>query len=71
MLIYWATVHAGAATVSPMTYVQLFVAALIGWIWFGDAPDIFTAAGATLIIGGGLLLWRTQKPKPPVEGAPD
>ncbi|HEX8535795.1 MAG TPA: DMT family transporter [Allosphingosinicella sp.] len=71
MLIYWATVHAGAATVSPMTYVQLFVAALIGWIWFGDAPDVFTAAGAALIIAGGLLLWRAQKPRPPVEGTSD
>ena len=71
MLIYRATLHAGAALVSPMTYVQLFVAAALGWIVFGDAPDIFTAAGAALIIGGGLLLWRAQKPKPPVEGTPD
>lgn len=71
LLIYWATVHAGAATVSPMTYVQLVVAAGLGWIWFGDAPDAAAFGGAALIVGGGLLLWRSQKPPPEPEGTPD
>jgi drug/metabolite transporter (DMT)-like permease len=34
-----ATMRASAALVSPMTYVQLIVAAALGWAWFGDAPD--------------------------------
>jgi drug/metabolite transporter (DMT)-like permease len=63
LMIYWATTHAGAAVVSPMTYVQLLVAAALGWAWFGDAPDLVTYLGAALIIGGGLLLWRSQKPR--------
>jgi drug/metabolite transporter (DMT)-like permease len=46
-----------------MTYVQLLVAAALGWAWFGDAPDLVTYLGAALIIGGGLLLWRSQKPR--------
>ena len=62
-LIYIAVLRASAATVAPMTYVQLLVAAAIGWAWFGNAPDAATFAGAALIIGGGLLLWRAQKPK--------
>ncbi len=61
LLIYWATVHAGAALVSPMTYVQLLVAAALGWLWFGDAPDAAAFGGAALIIAGGLLLWRSQR----------
>ncbi len=61
LLIYWATVHAGAGLVSPMTYVQLLVAAALGWWWFGDAPDAAAFAGAALIIAGGLLLWRSQR----------
>jgi drug/metabolite transporter (DMT)-like permease len=44
-----------------MTYVQLLVAALLGWLWFGDRPDAATFAGAALSIGGGLLLWRAQR----------
>jgi drug/metabolite transporter (DMT)-like permease len=70
LLIYWATVNAGAAMVSPMTYVQLLVAAALGWLWFGDAPDAVALGGAALIIAGGLLLWRSQK-DPPCEGTPD
>ncbi len=71
LLIYWATTHAGAAMVSPMTYVQLIVAAGLGWAWFGDVPDALSVLGAALIIGGGLLLWRSQRPVPAAEGTPD
>ena len=71
LLIYWATTHAGAALVSPMTYVQLIVAAGLGWAWFAEAPDVVSLAGAALIIGGGLLLWRSQRPPMPPEGTPD
>jgi drug/metabolite transporter (DMT)-like permease len=62
-LIYIAVLRANAAAVAPMSYVQLLVAAAIGWAWFGHSPDIATFAGAALIVGGGLLLWRAQKPR--------
>ncbi|MFN3944020.1 MAG: DMT family transporter [Allosphingosinicella sp.] len=70
LLIYAATVRASAAVVAPMTYVQLIVAAALGWIWFADAPDAGTWAGAALIVGGGLLLWRSQR-RPMVPRTPD
>jgi drug/metabolite transporter (DMT)-like permease len=63
LLIYMAAVRASAALVAPMTYVQLLVAAALGWLIFGTAPDWSTFAGAALIVGGGLLLWRSQKPR--------
>jgi drug/metabolite transporter (DMT)-like permease len=69
LLIYWATTHAGAALVSPMTYVQLIVAAGLGWAWFGDVPDALSVVGAALIISGGLLLWRSRKPPSLAEGS--
>jgi drug/metabolite transporter (DMT)-like permease len=47
--------------VAPMTYVQLIVAAGIGWAWFKDPLDLATFGGASLIIGGGMLLWRAQR----------
>ena len=67
-LIYAAVVRATAQSVAPMTYVQLLVAAGLGWAWFGDAPDAATFAGAALIIGGGLLLWRGQQAAAPGAG---
>jgi drug/metabolite transporter (DMT)-like permease len=69
-LIYSATVRATAAVVSPMTYIQLLVAAGLGWMWFGDKPDAATLGGAALIIAGGLWLWRSQK-APEVAETPD
>lgn len=60
-LIFAAVERADASVVAPMTYVQLLVAAGLGWLWFGDSVDAATFAGAALIIGGGLLLWRAQR----------
>jgi drug/metabolite transporter (DMT)-like permease len=60
-LIFAAVERASASTVAPMTYVQLIVAAGLGWLWFGDRPDWATFGGAALIIGGGVLLWRAQR----------
>jgi drug/metabolite transporter (DMT)-like permease len=60
-LIFAAIQRATAQTVAPMTYVQLLVAAGLGWALFGDAPDAATFTGAALIIAGGLWLWGAQK----------
>jgi drug/metabolite transporter (DMT)-like permease len=62
-LIFAAVERADASVVAPMTYVQLLVAACLGWLAFGDAPDATAFGGAALIIGGGLLLWRAQRVK--------
>ncbi len=61
LLIYVATTRASAAVVAPMTYVQLLVALVLGWIWFGDGPDAATVGGAAIIVGSGLWLWRSQR----------
>jgi drug/metabolite transporter (DMT)-like permease len=56
--IYLATTRASAAIVAPMTYAQLLLAVAIGWVVFGDVPDLMSALGAALIVGSGLALWR-------------
>lgn len=70
LLIYMGTVRASAAVIAPLTYVQLLVAVTLGWIFFGDAPDLPTLIGAAFIIAGGLWLWRSQK-TPEVVELPD
>lgn len=69
-LIFAAVLRADAAAVAPMTYVQLLVAAAIGWAWFAETPDAGTLAGAALIVAGGLWLLRAQR-DPPVAETPD
>lgn len=68
-LIYAAATRASAQLVAPMTYVQLLVAAGIGWWLFQERPDFATFGGAALIIAGGLWLWRSQKAPPLPEAA--
>ncbi len=58
-LAYLGTMRAGAATIAPTTYIQMLVAITLGWWWFGDVPDAVTLAGAAIIIGAGLILWRS------------
>lgn len=60
-LIFRSTERASAATIAPMTYIQLLVATGAGLVLFGDRPTLATGAGSALIIGGGLWLWRSQR----------
>lgn len=60
-LIYLGTTRAGAASVAPMTYVQLLLATLLGWLWFDSHPDGLTLLGAGVIIAAGLYLWRAGR----------
>lgn len=69
MLIYMGTVKAGAGTIAPMTYGQLLMAVMFGWIFFGDKPDAMALVGAAIIIGAGLYLWHTGRTKTPRKSA--
>lgn len=62
MLVYLGTVKAGAATIAPMTYVQIIVAGILGWLLFGTRPDAVALAGIAIIIGSGLYLWHSRAP---------
>ena len=61
-LIYMATTRAGAATIAPMTYVQLLGAGTLGWVVFHEVPDAMALLGATIIVSAGLYLWRASRP---------
>ncbi|MDE2596940.1 MAG: DMT family transporter [Sphingomonadales bacterium] len=72
--IYMGTTRAGAASIAPMTYVQLVVALVLGWLLFGDVPDAVAMLGAAVIVAAGLYLWwagRSRAVQPPIANAPD
>jgi len=66
-LIYLGTTRAGASVVAPATYIQLLVATFLGWLWFDSHPDLVSLAGAAIIIGAGLYLWRAGQVREPPE----
>jgi drug/metabolite transporter (DMT)-like permease len=57
-LVYLGTMRAGASQVAPASYIQMLVATILGWFFFGDVPDVVTLIGACIIIGAGIFLWR-------------
>ena len=63
--IYLGTTRAGAATVAPMTYVQLIIALTLGWALFGERPDAMALIGAAMIVAAGLFLWRQGRVREP------
>jgi drug/metabolite transporter (DMT)-like permease len=52
---------APASVVVPYQYTMIVWAVVLGWLVFGDVPDVFTLTGAAIIVGAGLyILWREQ-----------
>lgn len=53
--------HAPAPVVAPFTYAMLVFAAVIGYVWFGDLPDMATWIGIVLIVGAGLYIANRER----------
>ncbi|MBP6819312.1 MAG: DMT family transporter [Ferrovibrio sp.] len=50
---------AAASIVAPFDYTHLLWSVLLGWYLFGDFPDMWTWAGAAIVIASGLyILYR-------------
>lgn len=48
--------YAPAAIAAPFDYTAMVWAVLLGWIFWGEIPDIWVLLGGTMIIGSGLLI---------------
>ena len=48
--------QAAASVVSPYLYGELLFAALVGFIVFGDLPDLWTWIGAAVIAASGIYI---------------
>ena len=46
---------AQASTLAPLNYVQLVSAAVLGYFFFSQMPDLWTIAGATIVAASGIL----------------
>ncbi len=51
---------AGASTLSPLVYLELVGATIIGYLAFGDVPSWSTIVGAAFIVSAGLVLLRRE-----------
>src|SRR3546814_10373416 len=56
---------APAPILAPFSYVQLLPMILLGYLVFGDFPDLWTLIGAGVVLSSGLyLLYRERTMKP-------
>lgn len=62
LLMTWSLRFAPSATVAPMQYLEIPVAALIGWLIFRDFPNGLALIGICITISAGLyILAREQR----------
>jgi drug/metabolite transporter (DMT)-like permease len=55
---------AAASVIAPYQYTFILWAIVLGYVVFGDVPDVFTLGGAAIIVGAGLyIFWREQRQK--------
>lgn len=61
MCMTWALKLAPASTVAPLHYFEIVVAVALGFLVFGDFPNLMTWAGIAIITGSGLyVIWRER-----------
>jgi drug/metabolite transporter (DMT)-like permease len=53
--------RAPASFVSPFNYLQIVGAALLGYLVFGQLPDIWTWVGAAIIAGSGVFVLFAER----------
>ncbi len=52
---------APASSISPFDYSALIWVILLGWVFWGEYPGLWTCVGAAVIVASGILLVFTEK----------
>jgi drug/metabolite transporter (DMT)-like permease len=62
---HWLFLHAyrlaPASSIAPFIYMQLLTMVACGYVVFGDLPDMWTLAGAALVVGSGVYLVHRER----------
>jgi len=53
--------YADASVLAPFSYTQLLWVTILGFLVFGELPDIWTMAGAAIIIASGLYTAHRER----------
>ncbi len=61
-LLIRAFAIAPASLLAPFAYAQMIWSITVGYLWFGDFPDLWTLAGAAVVCASGLyVLYRERR----------
>ena len=53
--------YADASVLAPFSYTQLLWVSILGFVIFGEVPDIWTVIGAVFIVGSGLYTAHRER----------
>jgi drug/metabolite transporter (DMT)-like permease len=53
--------YADASVLAPFSYTQLLWVSILGFVIFGEVPDIWTVTGAVFIVGSGLYTAHRER----------
>jgi drug/metabolite transporter (DMT)-like permease len=59
-----AHARAPAPVLAPFIYIELLFMILTGWLVFSDVPDVWTLAGAGVVIAAGIYLLTRERAQP-------
>jgi drug/metabolite transporter (DMT)-like permease len=57
----YAYKHAPASLLAPFEYTSLIMAGLLGYIIWGDIPDLPMIVGAVIVVSSGIYLARAER----------
>lgn len=60
-MVILASRRAPASVLTPFIYTQIVWMVLLGYYFFNDTPDIYTIAGAGIVIASGLYLLNRER----------
>jgi drug/metabolite transporter (DMT)-like permease len=60
-IVVLALRYAGASVLAPFSYLQLLWVALLGFLIFGEVPDVWTVVGAAFIVASGLYTAHRER----------
>ena len=61
LLLFRALQVAPASMLQPFAYILVVWAAVMGYVLFGEFPDIWTLAGIVIVIAGGLYAFSRER----------
>ena len=59
--ITWAIKLSDISIIEPVTFTRLIWAAIVGYLVFGDQPNIYTLIGGLIVLGSVIYIARRER----------